>query len=87
MKIKANQNTIINDCTVQNKRAGTQSHLGKKSAYDGTGLTENEIFYSSPLEINLSAGFSRMQQNTRHGTSNNLIITEITADLFWEHFG
>ena len=28
-----------------------------------------------------------MQQNTRHGTSNNLIITEITADLFWERFG
>ena len=48
---------------------------------------ENEIFYSPPLEINLSAGFSRMQQNTRHGTSNNPIITEITADLFWERFG
>ena len=29
MKIKANQNTIINDCTVQNKRVGTQSHLAK----------------------------------------------------------
>ena len=48
MKIKANQNTIINDCTVQNKRAGTQSHLGKNQRMMALVLQKIKYFIPRP---------------------------------------
>ena len=48
MKIKANQNTIINDCTVQNKRVGTQSHLGKNQRMMALVLQKMKYFIPRP---------------------------------------
>ena len=46
--MEANQNAIINDSTVKNKRAGTQSHLGKNQRMMALVLRKMKYFIPSP---------------------------------------
>ena len=48
IKMEANQNAIINDSTVKNKRAGTQSHLGKNQRMMALVLRKMKYFIPRP---------------------------------------